>query len=232
MTEPNDPDHGEFASPACLMHEVDPEYMGLSNAGNVATPADVTRWRKVERARLIAARLALSANLRRRHETRIVENLANAVGNVEGRVVAAYWPFRGEPNLLPFLEDVESRGGRCALPVVTARGRPLAFRSWSPGDPMMPGVWKIPVPLDTAETVVPDIVIAPVVGFDPGCHRLGYGGGFYDRTLAVLPNGLRAFGVGFTLAAVQTIFPLWHDVPMGAVVTEEGIVSPASSLFP
>ena len=211
------------------MHEVDPEYMGLSNAGNVTTPADVTRWRKAERTRLIAARLALSAKVRRRHETRIVENLANAVGNVEGRVVAAYWPFRGEPNLLPFLESVESRGGRCALPVVTARGKPLAFHRWSPGAPLKPSVWKIPVPLDNAEIVVPDVVIAPVVGFDPGCHRLGYGGGFYDRTLSARPNDLRSFGVGFALAAVPSIFPQWHDIPMGMIVTEEGYGRRASN---
>ena len=187
-------------------------------------PADVTRWRKAERIRLIAARLALSAKVRRRHETRIVENLANAVRNVDGRVVAAYWPFRGEPNLLPFLEDVELHGGRCALPVVMARGEPLAFRRWSPGAPLMPGVWKIPVPLDTAETVVPDIMIAPVVGFDPGCYRLGYGGGFYDRTLAARPNDLHCFGVGFALAAIPSISPQWHDIPMGTIVTEEGDV--------
>lgn len=232
---PDDPDDGEFASPACLMYEADPEYMGLQRRGDPVTPPDVTGWRKAERARLIAARLALSAKARREHETRIAKSLANAVGNVDGRVVAAYWPFRGEPNLLPFLEEVESRGGRCALPVVLTRGRPLVFRRWSPGDPLVPGAWNIPVPLDVAETVVPEVVIAPVVGFDSGCHRLGYGGGFNDRTLSAWPDDLRTFGVGFALAALPSIFPQWHDVPMGAIITEESVVwrnSPAKKKAP
>lgn len=77
------------------------------------------------------------------------------------------------------------------------------------------------------EEMVPEIVIAPVVGFDSDCFRLGYGGGFYDRTLAALPRKPRLFGVGYAQAAISTIYPQPHDIPMGMVVTEDGVVHPA-----
>ena len=76
---------------------------------------------------------------------------------------------------------------------------------------------------------MPDLVIAPLVGFDAGCYRLGYGGGFFDRTLAGLGGRAQAVGVGYASARLATIFPQWHDVPMGLLVTEEGIVRRASA---
>jgi 5,10-methenyltetrahydrofolate synthetase len=119
-------------------------------------------------------------------------------------------------------------GGRCALPVVVAPGQPLVFRAWAPGEALVRGVWNIPVPAETAPVVVPDVVIAPVVGFDPACHRLGHGAGYYDRTLAVLPKTTRVLGVGYALAALATIYPQWHDRPMHAIVTPEGVHGPAA----
>ena len=118
------------------------------------------------------------------------------------------------------------RGGASALPVVVQRHAPLTFRRWRRGDALEPGVWNIPVPADGA-IVTPDIVIAPVVGFDPACFRLGYGGGFFDRTLAALPRRPRIVGVGYARQEIRTIFPQAHDVPMDMIVTEAGIVAPA-----
>jgi len=218
---------GTFASPPCFMHEVDPAYMGISDTADARQRTDVKRWRKAERARLIGDRLAMAAATRRWHDTRISESLEAAIGHVDGQIVSAYWPFRGEPNLRAFLKRLTSRGARCALPAVVAHGRPLVFRAWSPGDPLARGVWNIPVPRENAETVVPDVVIAPVVGFDQLCYRLGYGGGFYDRTLAAMEKRPRVFGVGYTLATIPTIYPQWHDIPMDAVVTEGGVFLPA-----
>jgi 5,10-methenyltetrahydrofolate synthetase len=85
------------------------------------------------------------------------------------------------------------------------------------------GVWNIPVPADGAE-LAPDITIAPVVGHDPGCYRLGYGGGFFDRTLAALEPRPMAIGVGHPVAAIRTIYPQPHDIPMDAIVTGAGRV--------
>ncbi|HTW37768.1 MAG TPA: 5-formyltetrahydrofolate cyclo-ligase [Steroidobacteraceae bacterium] len=187
--------------------------------------AQILRWRKAERERLIAARLATPAEDRRRFSALIETHLHRAVGNVQGVTVSAYSPFRGEPVLRDLLQSILARGGRTALPVVVAPGKPLLFRLWSPGDPTERGVWDIPVPSSRAAVVVPDVVIAPVVGFDPACYRLGYGGGFFDRTLASLARRPRAFGIGYSQAALSTIHPLEHDIAMDAIVTEDGVLT-------
>jgi 5-formyltetrahydrofolate cyclo-ligase len=218
----------EYASPPCFMHRLDPASGTLSPATDLQQRADVMRWRKAERGRLIAERLAIGAEERRGHAGRIAAGLDEALGDLAGRVVSAYWPFRGEPDLRPWMGRVSERGGVCALPVVIERHAPLVFRAWRQGDRLHPGVWNIPVPSDGPE-VMPDIVIAPLVGFDDTCYRLGYGGGFFDRTLAALPRRPRIVGVGYAQAAIRTIYPQPHDVPMDVVVTERGIVVPPSA---
>lgn len=86
-------------------------------------------------------------------------------------------------------------------------------------------MWNIPVPHADAEIVLPDVVIAPLVGFDPNCYRLGYGGGFFDRTLAAMQTMPRVFGVGYSQAALATIYPQPRDIPMDVVVTEDKVLS-------
>jgi 5-formyltetrahydrofolate cyclo-ligase len=151
--------------------------------------------------------------------------LEEVIGEVEGLIVSAYWPFRGEPDLRGFMAGVSDRGGRCALPVVVERDKPLVFRPWSPGDPLARGVWNIPVPV-ALEEVVPDIVIMPVVGLDRACYRLGYGGGFFDRTLAMMKNSPLKLGVGYRQQALVTIHPQPNDIPLDMVITEEGTCFP------
>jgi len=188
-------------------------------------PLDIAAWRKEERKRLIAARMALLAAEREAMDEAIREQLAAQIGPAEGRVISAYWPFRAEPDLRPLLRRVRDEGARVALPIVVAKGQPLIFREWLPGSKLARGVWNIPYPEDGPE-VVPDVSIAPVVGFDAGCYRLGYGGGFFDRTLASLPQRPRCFGVGYESQRIATIHPQVHDIPMVAVVTEQGVVEP------
>ena len=115
--------------------------------------AEVIKWRKAERQRLIAERLAIPGDIRRRHSEQIAASLDEVIGEVHGRVISAYWPFRGEPDLRGFMGRVSDRGGRCALPVVVERGKPLVFRLWSLGEPLAKGVWNIPVPASTEEVV-------------------------------------------------------------------------------
>jgi 5,10-methenyltetrahydrofolate synthetase len=213
----DDSEPGSYASPPCFMHELDPAYLGLP-----MTPEAVAQWRKVERARLIAQRLALPADVRADHARRIAQRLDALIGDPAGLIVSAYWPFRGEPDLRPWLEALRGRGARTALPVVVAKGAPLVFRLWRQGDPLARGVWNIPVPRADAEEVRPQIALAPVVGFDIDCYRLGYGGGFFDRTLAALPASIIAIGVGYAQAALPTIHPQPFDIPMRHVVTESG----------
>ncbi|MDW6020191.1 5-formyltetrahydrofolate cyclo-ligase [Mesorhizobium sp. BAC0120] len=179
----------------------------------------MARWRKAERERLIAARLAVPPEERARMSTTIAAGLDVLIGDPKGRVVTLYWPFRGEPDLRGWLASIVERGATAALPVVIEKGRPLAMRAYRPGDRLEKGVWNIPVPADGA-SVLPDVVISPLVGFDPQNYRLGYGGGFFDRTLAELPKKPLVIGVGYALQAIATIHPQPHDIPMDRIVTE------------
>ena len=179
---------------------------------------DIARWRKVERERLIAARLAIPADTRAVMSTAIAAQLDAIVGDVAGRIVSLYWPFRGEPDLRPWMASLVVRGGTPALPVVVEKARPLVFRAYRPGDRLEKGVWNIPVPAE-GDPVIPDIVIAPLVGVDVRNYRLGYGGGFFDRTLASLPKKPLVIGVGYEMQRIATIHPQPHDIPMNRVVT-------------
>jgi 5-formyltetrahydrofolate cyclo-ligase len=109
-------------------------------------------------------------------------------------------------------------GLRIALPVALAVGRPLVFREWRPGSRMARGLWKIPYPAEGA-VIVPDVVLAPVVGFDRDSYRLGYGGGFFDRTLLQMTSKPLVMGLGYPEARIATIFPQPHDIPMTRIVT-------------
>jgi 5,10-methenyltetrahydrofolate synthetase len=112
---------------------------------------------------------------------------------------------------------IVARGGMPALPVVIAKAQPLVFRAYKPGDPLEKGVWNIPVPANGVP-VFPSIVISPLVGVDAGNYRLGYGGGFYDRTLAALPEKALVIGVGYEMQRIPTIHPQPHDIPMDRIV--------------
>jgi 5,10-methenyltetrahydrofolate synthetase len=217
----NDTDDNRFASPPCVVHEVDPA------TGTIGFDPqqwrDVARWRKAERERLIAARLAIPAEERARMAARICEGIDMLIGDPSGKVVSLYWPFRGEPDLRPWLAAVTARGATAALPVVVEKGRPLAFRAYRPGDRLEKGVWNIPIPAEGA-AVVPDVVLAPVVGFDPQNFRLGYGGGFFDRTLASLAKKPFVIGLGYLSQAIRTIYPQAHDIVMDRIVTEASAI--------
>lgn len=211
----------DYSSPPCMMHLVDP-VTGMVSDEDPRQQQDLRRWRTVERERLIALRLAIPAEERRRLSERIARELDQLLGALSGKIVSAYLPFRGEPDLRPWIEGLSMRGVTAALPVVVAPRAPLAFRTWARGEPLQPGVWNIPVPV-AGTVVTPDIVIAPVVGYDRACYRLGHGGGFYDRTLAALPGRPRILGVGYERLALRTIYPQTYDVPMDAIVTEAGV---------
>lgn len=181
-------------------------------------PDAIRRWRRETRERLIAARLELPQAVRAQKAAELTSRLGALIERQPARVVSLYWPFRGEPDLRPLGAAIERAGGRVALPVVVTPKAPLVFRPWSAGMAMTRGIWNIPVP-DTAEEVVPDLLIAPVVGFDPQNYRLGYGGGYFDRTLARLGAAARVIGVGYGMQALETIYPQPHDMPMTRIIT-------------
>jgi 5-formyltetrahydrofolate cyclo-ligase len=189
----------------------------------VTAPADWKAWRRAERERLIALRLAIPPDERRKLTDAIAGHLDIALSPAPGTVFAFYWPIRGEPNLVPWAERLHESGLQPALPVVTGKGQPMQFRPWAPGAKMVRGVWNIPMPADET-VVVPAIVLAPLVGFDRRLYRLGYGGGFFDRTLAALEPRPTAVGVGYAAVALPTVHPQPHDIAMDMIVTEAGVL--------
>ena len=186
---------------------------------------ELREWRKSERKRLIDQRMTLRAEERAALTERIAERLEALIGDPAGLVVSAYWPFRGEPDLKPLLARLREQGAITALPVVVQKAHPLEFRAWKSGDKLDRGVWNIPIPAQ-GEVVIPDVAIAPVVGFDRQCYRLGYGGGFFDRTMASLGGKPRLYGVCYADQEIPTIRPQTHDVPMLAVCTESETALP------
>lgn len=217
MSDEDETDLPQYASPPCLMHELSREAPLAPKRSDAWD--DVSRWRKAERRRLIDERLALVSADRIARSERLAEKLDQAIGRVSGRIVSSYWPFRGEPDLRNWAIKVIERGGRIALPVVLRKSEPLEFRVWQPGDPLERGVWNILVP-SRGPAVLPDVVIAPVVGFDTANYRLGHGGGYFDRTLAAMPRMPLRIGIGFATAKIATIYPQPHDIPMDTIVTD------------
>jgi len=193
---------------------------------------ELKAWRKQMRERLIAARLALDAAQLEAHRSAVdgfLERLLDALGIREGSTIAFCWPFRNEYDARHLAHRLRDRGVHSALPVVVAPRTPLIFRCWKPGDPLARGVYDIPYP-STGEAVVPHVALVPMNGFDERGYRLGYGGGFFDRTLANLraggadrENRPAAIGIAFELARLPSIHPQLHDIPMDWVVTERAV---------
>ena len=196
----------------------------------VETWDEIRRWRRARREELIAARQALPQRKRQDLQARIIHLLERGLPELASGLVGFYWPIRGEIGLHPLIRRLVEQGAGAALPAVVEKGRPLEFRAWRPGDRLERGVWNIPVPAE-GRVVRPTVLLVPLVGFDRLGYRLGYGGGYYDRTLAAMTPPPRAIGVGYELGRLDTIHPQPHDIPMDAIVTEAGLCqSPARRL--
>ncbi len=182
----------------------------------------ITAWRRQQRSELIARRLALSAAQRGAWSAAINDHIEAGFALLAEMTVGFCWPFKGEFDARFVIRKFRDRGARAALPVVITQAGPLQFRHWWPGAPMAHGVYDIPVPDGTA-AVVPDAAIVPMNGFDERGYRLGYGGGYFDRTLIATQPRPIAIGVGFEFARLATIHPQQHDIAMDFVVTEAGI---------
>jgi 5-formyltetrahydrofolate cyclo-ligase len=148
-------------------------------------------------------------------------------------VIGAYWPIKGEFDPLPALHRWKEDGElldepqlrRIGLPVVDKLHGTLKFHAWFPGCPMEPDAFGIPKPKDT-EVIIPTLLFVPCVGYTAGGYRLGYGGGFYDRTLPKLVPKPYTVGLGFTHGYVDDFEPEPHDVPLDAILNDNGVVWP------
>lgn len=186
-------------------------------------------WRGAERRRLLALRRALPERERARAARAVTDLLdrwlARGAASAAALVLGAYQPIRAELDLRDWLEGARALGLRVALPVVEGPSRPLRYRLWTPGTALVAGAWGIPEPSPEERTVVPDVLLAPPLGFDVARYRLGYGGGFFDRTLAALrAQGAEtlAIGVAHSSARIESVRPEPHDLPLDAILTERG----------
>lgn len=214
-----------FSSPPCLASEMAPDYFDPL-AVDSQQASDVARWRKAERSRLRTARLELSVARRQAISTRLMTHLRIMLAPYLDRrpapIISGYWPIKAEPDLRPLLAEICVKGFEVALPVVETKAAPLVFRRWTPETRMQRGDWNIPVPPPDAAKILPDIMLAPMIGWDGEGYRLGYGGGYFDRTLAAMNPRPLAIGIAFHHARLPTIYPQPHDIPMEVVLTEAG----------
>lgn len=186
-------------------------------------PAQLATWRKELRRALLARRAAVPAELLQAWRMAMDRHLQYGFPGLARGVVAFCWPIRNEYDARHLMRRLREQGTLAALPVVRAPKTPLIFREWHPGTEMALGTLDIPYPKAGAE-LLPDTALLPMNGFDRQGYRLGYGGGFFDRTLENLGEKKPlVIGVAFELAAIETIHPQPWDVPMDYVVTERGV---------
>jgi 5-formyltetrahydrofolate cyclo-ligase len=179
-------------------------------------------WRKAERARLIAARHAMSPEARAEASAAIEGSLRTRLAPGGMALVAGYWPIQGEFDPLPCLRAIIAAGAAVALPAIVAPDAPLEFRPWTPEAPMAAGPGRTRHPLH-GPAVAPEMVLVPLVGFDTAGYRLGFGGGYYDRTLPLLAPRPLVVGIGFEIGRLASVRPQAHDVRMDLIVTEAGV---------
>lgn len=181
---------------------------------------DIAAWRKAERARLIAMRQAMAFDAWKAAGGAIMAKVPKLIPRAG--IIGCYWPFRREPDCMPFMRGVLGAGGAVALPIVVGRGSPLLFRLWTEKTKMAAGPWSILEPAE-GEPVVASALVVPLGGFDDAGYRLGYGAGYYDATLAARSPRPFTVGVGFEFSRLETIFPQPHDVPLDVIVTEDRV---------
>ncbi len=182
---------------------------------------ELLEWRKSQRAELLARRQAVPNDVRTRWNEAVTRWLVEGFSALADCTIGFCWPYKGEVDARFFVYEMRKRGAKAALPAVVAKNEPLEFRQWWPGAPMAPGVFDLPVP-QTA-VVRPHALLIPPVGFGARGYRLGYGGGYFDRTLAAMRPQPLKIGVAFEISRVETIHPQAHDVPMDFIVTEQAI---------
>ena len=191
--------------------------------GNRPETADAERKRL--RQQLLKHRRALSAEECTRLSAQVCERIRKNFPRLADLRVGFCWPIKNEADLRPLMEAWRAAGEAgfsALLPVVVEAGVALAFRAWSPESRMVDDRYGIPAPAD-GEFLTPEALLIPVNGFDAAGYRIGYGGGFFDRTLAALQPRPFSIGVGFELSRVDSVYPQAHDIPLDAMVTEAGV---------
>lgn len=168
-------------------------------------------------------RAAFHPSMRNEAARAAATHFFEAVPIAKGEVVAGYWPIRDEMDVKSVVARLMDSGQPVCLPVVLGDEQPLELRLWEDGAPLYEAGFGTLAPAEEAPRAAPDVIIMPLLGFDKHGTRLGYGGGYYDRTLAALPKRPRLIGFAFALQEVDVIPREAHDVPLDAIVTEHGV---------
>ena len=183
---------------------------------------EIRAWRRSMRSDLIAKRLCMPRSERFRNRSLLLECIRQQFQQLRAATIGFYWPIKGEIDVNPLVRDFLARGAAAALPVIVTKEQPLEFWRWHPDMKLDRGVWNIPVPSERA-LVEPTVLLVPLLGFDAAGYRLGYGGGYYDRTLAASAPRPFTIGVGHEFGRLQSIYPQSHDIPLDVIVTECGV---------
>jgi 5-formyltetrahydrofolate cyclo-ligase len=180
--------------------------------------------KRAERTRALARRAAAHARHGADAGRRLARHGLSFLDLKSGTVVSGFSAIRDEIDPAGLLARLAEEGNRLALPVIEGKGRPLLFRAWAPGDAMGTAQWGIAEPLPDQPEVYPDVVLVPLLAFDAQGYRLGYGGGFYDRTLARLRarKPVVAVGIGFDELRIDAVPHLDYDQRLDWVLTPSG----------
>jgi len=179
------------------------------------------------RARALGARKAIKPDQAQEAAQRLAVHLFKTIPE-SCRIIAGYMAIHSEVNIMPALAAFHTRGHTLCLPVVVGDGKPLVFRKWQPGEALIPGAYGIDTPPPSASEVIPDAVIVPLAAFDKDGHRLGYGAGYYDKTIPKMraqKKNILLVGAAYAQQQVEKIPVDEHDRKLDAVVTEKGVLT-------
>ena len=189
------------------------------------TPESLKLQRQTWRKALLGARQAMPPGVRAAADASLNQQLRLALGGIPWGVLAFYWPIQTEFDARPAVSDWLAGGNqaggerRVVLPVVVAKHQPLRFRAWQPDTVMQAAGFGTSVP-SAGEWLVPTVLLIPLVGFDDAGYRLGYGGGYYDRTLAEWQPTPRTIGIGYAAGRLATIHPQSYDLKLDTLLTD------------
>lgn len=179
--------------------------------------------RQQQRQTLLAERAAMTKKQRELATQQILRHLEMMLLKMTPQVLALYWPIKNEISCHAIMPNLLKKGWQLCLPVINNETKKLQFSRWTPETTMVAGYWNIPIPTIN-DWLNPDMYLIPLVGFDLNNYRLGYGGGFYDRTLGDINKPATFIGIGLESARLTTIDPHEFDIPMDIIITESGLI--------
>lgn len=209
--------------PSCIEDTREPAYGSyLKDDGTVL---DISKQKADLRREMIARRDALPAAI----GSVVAQTIAERpfpIPSAPGMIVSGFMPMKNEIDPLPLMKKLAHGGARLALPVIAGRAKPLVMRAWNFGDPLGSGIWGIREPTRQAAEVEPDILLVPLVAFDRAGHRLGYGGGYYDLTIARLRarKPVAAVGIAFAVQESAAVPVTPRDAALDLVLTEREVI--------